>query len=88
MPTTRKQRKARKSRGLEMLSDIENLDNKVGKDHFSTKDREANLNSNSVRRPGITTSHYYGKGHENTHVNSKVINPGNLGRIRSKFSQC
>ena len=26
MPTTRKQKKARKSRGLKMLSDIENID--------------------------------------------------------------
>ena len=26
MPTTRKQKKARKTRGLEMLSDIENLE--------------------------------------------------------------
>ena len=30
MPTTRKQKKARKSRGLEMLSDIENLDIMLG----------------------------------------------------------
>ena len=29
MPTTRKQKKARKSRGLEMLSDIENTDIKL-----------------------------------------------------------
>ena len=31
MPTTRKQKKARKSRGLEMLSNIENLDIMLGK---------------------------------------------------------
>ena len=30
MPTTRKQKKARKSRGAEELSDIENLDIMVG----------------------------------------------------------
>ena len=32
MPTTRKQKKARKSRGLEILSYIENLDIILGKD--------------------------------------------------------
>ena len=31
MPTTRKQEKTRKSRGIEMLSDIENLDIMLGK---------------------------------------------------------
>ena len=50
MPTTRKQKKARKSRGLEMLSDIENLDIMLGENHFSTRDREGSLNSNLPRR--------------------------------------
>ena len=45
MPTTRKQKKARKSRGLEMLSDIENLNVMFGGNHFSDVDREENLNS-------------------------------------------
>ena len=34
MPTTRKQKKARKSRGFEVLSDIENLDIMLGENHF------------------------------------------------------
>ena len=59
-----------------MLS--ENLDIMLGEDHFSTRDRDASLNSNSVRRPESTASHDFGNGHENTHVNSKVINPGNF----------
>ena len=46
MPTTRKQKKARKSRGLEMLSDIENLDIMLGENHFGTQEREGSLNSN------------------------------------------
>ena len=50
MPTTRKQKKARKSRGLEMLSDIENLDITLGENHFSTREREGSLNSNFPRR--------------------------------------
>ena len=47
MPKTRKQKKARKSRGLEMLSDIENLDIMLGENHFSTRE---SLNSNLPRR--------------------------------------
>ena len=43
MPTTRKQKKARKSRGLEMLSDIGNLDIMLGENHFSTREREGSL---------------------------------------------
>ena len=51
MPTTRKQKKARKSRGLEMLSDIENLDIMLGENHFgTTREREGSLNSNLPRR--------------------------------------
>ena len=50
MPTTRKQKKARKSRGLEMLSDIENLDIMIGENHFGAREREGSLNSNLPRR--------------------------------------
>ena len=50
MPTTRKQKKARKSRGLEMLSDIENLDIMLGENHFNTRRREGSLDSNLPRR--------------------------------------
>ena len=35
MPTTRKQKKARKSRGIEMLSDIENIDIMLGENHLT-----------------------------------------------------
>ena len=50
MPTTIKLKKARKSRGLEMLSDIENLDIMLGENHFNTREREGSLNSNLPRR--------------------------------------
>ena len=43
MPTTRKQKKARKSRGLEMLSDIENLDIMLGENHFNSRKRETKV---------------------------------------------
>ena len=49
MPTTRKQKKARKSRALEMLSDIENLDIMLGENHFDTREREGSLNSDLPR---------------------------------------
>ena len=40
MPTTRKQKKTRKSRGLEILSDIENLDIMLGGDRYNGTERE------------------------------------------------
>ena len=51
MPTTRKQKMARKSRGLEMLSDIVNLDIMLGENHFNSREREGSLNINLPRRP-------------------------------------
>ena len=58
MPTTRKQKKARKSRGLEMLSDIENLDVMLGTNQFSDVDREESLNSNLAgRRESVVSNH-------------------------------
>ena len=56
MPTTRKQKKTRKSRGLEVLSDIENLDIMLGGDHFNRAERERSLDSTSARRRESITS--------------------------------
>ena len=56
MPTTRKQKKTRKSRGLEVLPDIENLDIMLGGDHYNGTERERSLESNSVRRRESITS--------------------------------
>ena len=56
MPTTRKQKKARKSRGLEILSDIENLDVMLGGNCYNATERERSLDSNSVRRRESVTS--------------------------------
>ena len=47
MPTTRKQKKAKKSREQDMLSDIENLDILLGKNRF---EREESENNNLTRR--------------------------------------
>ena len=51
MPVTRKQKKARKSRGIEMLSDTENLDIMLGENHYSRIERIESVNSNQARRP-------------------------------------
>ena len=48
MPTTRKQKKARESRELEIMSDIGNLDVMLGGNHF---DEEENEDSILARRP-------------------------------------
>ena len=50
MPTTRKQKNARKSRGLEILSDIENLDIMLGENHFNDTRRDGSLDGTSIRR--------------------------------------
>ena len=47
MPTTKKQKKAKKSRELDLLSDIGNMDIKLGGNHFERDESEF---SNSVRR--------------------------------------
>ena len=56
MPTTRKQKKARKSRGLEILSDIENLDIMLGENHFDGTERDESLERTSIRRQESVTS--------------------------------
>ena len=56
MPITRKQKKARKSRGLEILSDIENLDIMLGENHFNDMRRDESLDETSVRRQESVTS--------------------------------
>ena len=72
MPTTRKQKKARKSRGLEMLSDIENLDIMLGGNHFDTRE-EGSLNSNLPRRSRSFAS------------NESENEDGNIGRSRGNI---
>ena len=56
MPTTRKQKKARKSRGLGILSDIENLDIMLGENHFNDTRRDESLDRTSIRRQESITS--------------------------------
>ena len=74
MPTIRNQKKARKSRGHEMLSDIENLDIMLGENHFKTREREGSLNSNLPRRSRSFAS------------NESEIEDGNIGRNQRKIN--
>ena len=74
MPNPRKQKKARKSRWLEILSDIDNLDIMLGERH---SEREESVNSNSVRRPGSANSNTFGNNNENIYSNHKDMGFGN-----------
>ena len=77
MPTTRKQKKARKSRGIEMLSDLENLDIMLGENHFNRNERDGSVSSNFGRRPGSTSADELGNNGENRHSATRDIDPGN-----------
>ena len=77
MPTTRKQKKARKSRGIEMLSDLENLDIMLGENHFNRNERDGSVSSNFGRRPGSTSADELGNSGENRHSVTRDIDPGN-----------
>ena len=74
MPTTRKQEKARKSGGLEMLSDIENMDIMIHENHFDTVEREEILNNTFARRPEIANSNNLNHDDENMYLNPGVFN--------------
>ena len=67
------QETARKSRGLEMFSEIENLDIVLGANHFNARQRDESLNSNLARRPESAISNDFEKDHENIHVNPRVV---------------
>ena len=74
MPITRKQKKAKKSRGLELLSDIEDLDIMLGERH---SERNESVNNNSARRPDSATSDMFGNNEENWYLNHAKMRPGN-----------
>ena len=74
MPTTRKQKKARKSRGLEKLSDKENLDILLGE---RRSEREESVNSNLARRPESANSNLFENNEENLYLNSGVMGSSN-----------
>ena len=75
MPTTRKQKKARKSREAEMLSDIENLDIMLGGNHFNRNEGSESLNSNQARRPGSPFADEFENEDENRPFNLEIDEP-------------
>ena len=83
MPTTRKQKKARKSRGLEMLSDIENIDIMLGENHFNTRERESSLNSNLPRR----SRSFAGNESENENANVSRNQRNDHSRTNTEYDQ-
>ena len=74
MPTTRKQKKARKSWDLEMLSDIENLDIMLEENHSSRVERDGSLDSTSVRRHESVMSNNFDKAEENLYSDQRNPN--------------
>ena len=79
MATTRKQKKARKYTGSEMLSDIENPDFVLGANHL---EREESEYSNSIRRSGSPSYIAPENNEENSYPNSgekRSSNSANYG---------
>ena len=76
MPTTRKQKKARKSRGLEILSDIENLDIMLGENHFNDTRRDESLDGTSIRRQESITSNNLENEEMNLHSDHRNLGVG------------
>ena len=75
MPITRKQKKARKSRGLDMLSDIENLDIMLGENHFERNERNESVNSNQADRPESLFGDEFEDENENVFPNPRNNGP-------------
>ena len=74
MRLTRNQKKAKTSRGREMLSDIENLDTMLGGSHF---DREESEESTLARRPRSDNGDISENNEENLHSNTRESRSGN-----------
>ena len=70
MPTIRKQKKARKSREVDMLSDMKNLDIMLGGNHLERDDGEI---SNYGRRPESPTFDTLLNQESNSHPNSHEV---------------
>ena len=76
MPVTRKQKKARKSRGIEMLSDIENLDIMLGENHYGRNERKESVISNQARRPSSLSRDELENNDENNYLETGSFGPG------------
>ena len=88
MPTTRKQKKAMKSRGIEMLSDIENLDIMLGENNFNRSERDESLNSNWARRQGGTIEDEFENDGENRQLDSRDVGPSTNANNGQNSLEC
>ena len=70
MPTTRKEKKARKSRGAEMSSDIEDLDIMLGGSHLEREENEHDVSSRRSNSPNINEGNLHFNSKENRSNNS------------------
>ena len=75
MPITGKQKRARKSRGIEMLSDIENLDIMLGENHFSRNERAESISSNRAEMPENTFGNESENDDENRYSEMRNVGP-------------
>ena len=73
MPTTTKEKKARKPRGIEMLSDIKNLDIMLGENHFNRNERDESLNSNHAGRSESALGNECENNDENRFLDPKYV---------------
>ena len=88
MPTTRKQKEARKSRGIEMLSDIENLDIMLGENHFNRSERDESLTSNWARRQESTIEDEFENDDENRQLDSRDVGPSTNAKYGQNSLEC
>ena len=89
MPTTRKQKKARKSRGLEILSDIENLEVMLVENYFNETERDDSLDSTPVRRHERVVSNNLeneGESSYSNHRNSNIRTNADYGQNTTDVS--
>ena len=75
MLTTRKQKKARKSKGIEMLSDIENLDIMLGENHFNKNEKYESLSSNRAEFPENTFGNEFENDYKNRYSEARNVDP-------------
>ena len=74
MPTTREQKKTRKSRGHELLSDIENLKIMLGE---RPSERDVSADSKLAMKQNSITSDMFENNDENMYLNNVEARPGN-----------
>ena len=67
-----------------MLSDIENLDITLGKNHFNARERDGSLSSNLPRRSGNFISNESENDEGSTHRDQRVTNRGTSADLDRK----